>query len=107
MANVTAETVPMNPETLEALQGSIAKWEGIVAGTVEDEGVDNCPLCQRFHTCFRNIPGECCEGCPVDEASNNRGCVFTPYDEYSVEPTKENAEAELAFLKSLLPGQAP
>lgn len=104
----------MTPATLEALKGSIAKWEGIVAGTMADEGVDNCPLCQRFHICFRNIPGECCQGCPVNVASNNKGCMTTPYDEWSyldtpVAKTNEHraaAQAELDFLKSLLPKEA-
>jgi hypothetical protein len=115
MSDRTAETVPMDPETLEALKGSIAKWEGIVAGTLKDEGVDNCPLCQKFHACFRKIPGECCQGCPVNDASDNRGCINTPYDEWerhgSHEVTTDEhrtaAQAELDFLKSLLPRQTP
>ena len=38
----------MNSKTLEALKGSIKKWQRIVSGTARDEGAINCPLCWKF-----------------------------------------------------------
>jgi hypothetical protein len=101
----------MDADTLEALQGSIAKWEGIVAGTLKDEGPDNCPLCQKFFTPY----GEkrACIGCPVMKKTGHQFCEKTPYRKYEEEEAwsiKPNPEAlntfalqELDFLKSLLP----
>src|SRR5262245_41236356 len=37
------DAMSMDDETLEALNGSIAKWQAIVGGTGEDEGAENCP----------------------------------------------------------------
>lgn len=103
----------MDAETLEALKGSIAKWEAIVAGTGVDNGTENCPLCQRFHYEFRRIPGSSCEGCPVADAGHHI-CDDTPYVAYCVANKKgladeaaEAALAEVEFLKSLLPPEAP
>ena len=39
----------MDKATREALLGSIEKWERIVAGTGEDRGTLNCPLCTKFY----------------------------------------------------------
>lgn len=103
----------MDAETLNALQGSIKKWELIVSGEGTDLGSDNCPLCATL---------ACCGDCPVDAITHN-GCMGSPYgtwyfhheddhfEEEDVEdergvlcPTcKELAQAELDFLKSLLP----
>jgi len=112
---MTAETVAtMDAETLEALKGSIAKWEAIVAGTGVDNGPENCPLCQRFRDATgRNVT---CDGCPVAERVKETGCHGTPYYAYEEancagdltdEEMKPLAQAELDFLKSLLPRQAP
>ncbi len=99
----------MDEKTLTALKGSIAKWEGIVAGTVKDEGPDNCPLCKEFWH-------EGCNGCPVMEATGNPSCDGTPYDDYAslddgegsenYDSLESAAQAELDFLRSLLPGDA-
>lgn len=101
----------MDAKTLEALRGSIAKWEGIVAGEEVDDGGDNCPLCQIFNASTdRRDPA--CNGCPVRERTGMPFCSGSPYadavdaeedegadsDEYRVA-----AQAELDFLKSLLP----
>jgi hypothetical protein len=103
----------MDQRTLEALQGSIKKWEAIVAGTGVDHGIHNCPLCALFW--LNN-----CAGCPVAESSNDISCNNTPYKtawQPSVDPygyrslpfpavtarQKAAAKEELAFLKSLLP----
>lgn len=109
----------MDPKTLEALRGSIRKWENIVAGTGEDLGGKNCPLCKMF-AFDAEVP---CLGCPVNEATGEAHCgnpEYAAYDDYRWEigpdnldtgdPTPEEqaeltrlAQAELDFLKSLLP----
>lgn len=86
----------MDAKTLEALKGSVAKWEAIVAGTGEDHGQMNCPLCYVF------IIGDC-EGCPVMAATGKRFCAGTPYEAYYESAKRSDAADELAFLKSLLP----
>jgi hypothetical protein len=106
----------MDARTLEALRGSIAKWEAIVAGTGEDKGVLNCPLCQLF------VSGEeiLCKGCPVSDATGEIYCNDTPYSDWSElaedlaydehghlsDKGRRLAQAELDFLKSLLPKDA-
>lgn len=117
MTDRTAETVPMDPETLEALKGSIAKWEAIVAGTGADHGAADCSLCIAF-------PDNYCKGCPVSSQTGRRGCRGTPFDDWAdlEEPdvviskddkkavsqrAKDIAQREVDFLKSLLPRQAP
>jgi hypothetical protein len=105
----------MDNATLEALRGSIAKWEGIVAGTVTNEGPYNCPLCQLF---MLYAEDNLCEGCPVKERTGRTGCAETPYEDYaelgnehtfegSVTKTllQQAAQRELEFLKSLLPNE--
>ncbi len=106
-------TTSMDPATLEALRGSIRKWEAIVAGTGTDNGPDNCPLCRMFHSEYFDDGDDtpCCLGCPVADAVKNTGCAGTPYEDYdNAEPDSQeqhdHAERELAFLKSLLPKEA-
>lgn len=105
-------TDPVMPaETLEALRGSIAKWERIVARTDIDRGSANCPLCEMF------ADKKHCGKCPVAVAAGYSGCVNTPYMEgefqwqvidgrRSYQPTDTTAREELDFLKSLLPREA-
>ena len=114
---MTPTKQPMEPGTLKALLGSIAKWRAIVAGTGLDEGARNCPLCQRFLGT--------CEGCPVDNATEGEACEGYPspymdwlghhrnaHGEYrhpfSIKCAKciKLAGTELAFLESLLPPDA-
>ena len=98
----------MDAATLAALRGSIAKWRAIADGTGTDQGPKNCPLCQVF---LKND----CEGCPVSARTGATGCSDTPYDYYTQAADDHDdplmadaAEAELAFLVSLLPeGEAP
>lgn len=108
------ETAKMDAETLTALQGSIKKWEGIVARTGVDDGQDNCPLCQKF----ANLDDEC-NGCPVREKTGHMLCMHSPYDDWtdaawdhhgrnaeftaSTPELVELAKKELDFLRSLLP----
>ena len=94
----------MDERTLEALRGSIRKWEGIVAGKHGDLGGSDCPLCELFAH-----KRDACAGCPVAEATDRRHCDDTPYYEYRDGPAaqrQENAERMLNFLKSLLPKDA-
>jgi hypothetical protein len=107
----------MDAQTLTALQGSITKWEKIVAGEGLDAGTSNCPLCELFH-------GNFCQECPVFDKSQMEGCSGTPYEEWGrffrrqylnngltlpqtvtsqYPETLPLAQAELDFLKSLLP----
>ena len=102
----------MDARTLEALHGSIRKWELIVEGKGEDKGSDNCPLCGLFIT-------NGCEGCPVRETTDLPGCLGTPYQEWGIahieagryafpkrihdDDTAIAAVLELEFLRSLLP----
>ena len=109
-----ATNAKMDPATLEALKGSIEKWEEIVAGTGEDQSTANCPLCKMF---FENE----CIGCPVYKTTGAPHCDDTPYQTkwwplvaYDEDYPKVNsnqrrlnaAQAELDFLKSLLPDGA-
>lgn len=96
----------MKPETLTALHGSIAKWQAIVDGT--GDGVADCPLCERFFWIG-------CGGCPVFAATGKALCRGTPYAKWVIltddmgqcradtPERKAAAQAELAFLQSLLP----
>ena len=105
----------MKAKTLKALKGSIAKWEGILAGTGEDDGTDSCPLCGLF---FYND----CYGCVVSQEAEKQGCAGTPYFTWldhqddahglmdfpmSIEcpECRKIARRELNFLKRLLPNE--
>ena len=105
----------MNAKTLQALQGSIEKWQQIVATTkAEDRGVANCPLCGIFWN-------RGCQGCPVSAVTGRSGCIGSPYAEWSAHINNHAdllarrcpgckeclrlAEAELDFLVGLLPNE--
>ncbi len=108
------EDSPMDADVLTALRASIKKWEGIVAGTEVDRGVFNCALCEMF-----TLANDTCDGCPVNDATDNNGCIRSPYDQWDrVNPWpiahpdyrrattykhRAAAQAEVDFLKSLLP----
>jgi len=89
----------VNKETLEALKGSIEKWERIVYDGARDRGAANCPLCKLFSSW--------CDGCPVAEKTGLSSCEGTPYGAF-VESTTDEESREAAldmlnFLKGLLP----
>lgn len=125
----------MDAKTLEALKASIAKWEmnaetakaGLETGSpiewggyaskgVIGLGIRGCPLCSLF---FENA----CKGCPVMEKTGRNACTGTPYEtvvdaverqedpnqEYDEFPSSAElvsaCEAEVAFLRSLLPAE--
>jgi hypothetical protein len=105
----------MDAQTLEALRGSIAKWERVVAEGTDGTQWKDCPLCLLFWDDY-------CRGCPVMNATGwsvCRGSPFSAYDRAREEyfetvdgpsvgrypPVVAAAQAELDFLKSLLPPQ--
>ena len=103
----------MKPETLAALQGSIEKWEKVVDGTGTEDSYRNCPLCQAF------IDNVKCHGCPVNDHNDGNSCTNDEMiawgkhiddhiwsdDGFRVQCPEciRLAQAELDFLKSLLP----
>lgn len=102
----------MEPETLEALKGSIKKWEAIVAGPEpsHDIGPNACPLCAKFNWVVNLDVPQGCRGCPVQESTGNYGCIGTPYQDYEDAEGDDDpermflhAQREVDFLKSLLP----
>lgn len=109
----------MNDETLTALKGSIAKWEAIVAGTGEDNGWKNCPLCVMFNNPNDVDRDYVCGVCPVVAAVGATECEETPYYEWvdtfgmleikaaNTPERQKLAQQELDFLRSLLPAVAP
>jgi hypothetical protein len=122
--SVEATEVAMDPDTLAALRGSIAKWRGIMAGTTEDLGPENCPLCRKFNRWYLGMSQPAvvgvCEGCPVAVRTGEDSCSGSPYDDYEaatqyIEECGDSekpqvavrignlARLELEFLISLLP----
>lgn len=83
---------------LAALKESIHKWEFIVkvlkAGRPRFQNyTDSCALCALYYDFV-------CEGCPVATKARDFECRSTPWKR---RPTLLQAQAELKFLKSLLP----
>jgi hypothetical protein len=96
----------MDSRTLEALKGSIAKWRAIVAGTGEESGIYDCPLCALFHPrrAPEPTPPAPCAGCPVMERTGQAYCAGSPYDRWDEgDDDAAVAKEELDFLCSLLP----
>jgi hypothetical protein len=105
----------MTPETLIALQKSIAHWERLASGNrLEGESVTatECALCELFNTNESS-----CDGCPVKEATGKPLCMESPY--VAACHTKSDASEgldsvsfrhaamkELEFLVELLPQEA-
>ena len=104
---------PMTREALEALEASIKHWEeNVAAKTVHDVliGARSCALCVRFIS-------QGCIGCPVFKTTGEVACRETPYDaahgaleRWRIRQTaqaerkfRQAAQAELDFLRSLLP----
>ena len=98
----------MGAKTLEALKGSIAKWERNSRVRNPENfllGRTDCPLCNLFWKGG-------CERCPVFERGHFQ-CEETPFDEAckghdfwdrdNGKSARTAAREEVAFLKSLLP----
>ena len=98
--------------TLQAIKDSIVKWETLAEMTTLPlfmPGDSQCPLCNLFIKKTSTFNEECRQ-CPVYLKTGRRYCGSTPYADAS-DAFKENdqigfqsaAEAEVEFLKSLLP----
>jgi hypothetical protein len=112
---MAAITESLRDRQIEALKGSIKKWEEIVAGTGVDKGTENCPCCEAFFL-TENDKTYCCAECPVYLASGASGCSNTPYTDWAEytndldscdctvydEESKQLAIAELEYLKQVL-----
>lgn len=100
----------MNAEKLEALRGSIAKWQRIATGQGVNNGATDCPLCQLYNSPLSATSYDC-EGCPVKQKTGQIGCKGSPYwkfweaDVPGASPgyLRGLAAAERDFLISLLP----
>lgn len=89
----------------EALAMSIEKWKAIVRFKRENprvflntDCVNTCPLCLKF---YRHWEDNCCEDCPIYDFTGQQYCDGTPY-KAPWDLTLADAEAEVAFLESLL-----
>jgi len=100
---VTTNTFTLQ-EQIHTLKESIKKWEGIVAGTMEDDGINNCACCAKFF--FFLAYEHCCYYCPIAWFSGAKGCNATPYIEFcdAEDAFGEGsaARAELAYLQEVL-----
>lgn len=117
----------MDANTLRALEESITHWEKNLVTSNPSEvslGGSNCALCQMF--VFGDENCDPCRGCPVFEHTSFPGCTGTPYHDAhisgmqwkynSYDPDSYDrhkaafhraAQAELDFLRSLLPTATP
>lgn len=92
-------------EVLNAIDGSIEKWEKIVSRDGANYANVNCPLCQLFEK------GGGCYACPVNKDGKHYDCNNTPYKEFTqtvacgdrvTTITEEKlAQAELDFLQQV------
>lgn len=64
-------------DVLNAIVGSIRKWEAILKGTGGDKGPKNCPLCKMYFYKY-----DVCRGCPVMEQTGQPFCRHTPYSSW-------------------------
>lgn len=110
---MTSSHTRMSAETLEALRGSIAKWQERAAGKNTRASAESCPLCRLFNTPKKEIERTACDGCPVAEKTGQSYCDGTPYEDYQIARHRDDdsgridaAKRELEFLKSLLPPEA-
>lgn len=107
----------MDARTEEALRASIKHWEeNVAADCIDAVSVmsDNCALCQMFCDRYGS-----CEGCPVADRTEEDSCQGSPwgaaydalhkwkYGKGSHKGFRKAAQAELDFLKSLLPTDEP
>lgn len=81
---------------LHALQFAIAKWEVIEAsfGTSSPVQINGGP-----RTCALCLTVDGCEECPVAWKAGMAGCHNTPYYDFGQHPTRQNAAAELHYLR--------
>lgn len=82
-------------EMIQALKDSIKHWENLRDGNDYRVGPKHCALCTVFSK-------DVCIGCPIHYKTGEGGCVGTPYYDYTKNPTDENAQKEVDFLKDIL-----
>lgn len=110
----------MDDRTLKALRASIKHWEDNVEARSPHNAsaaASKCALCEMFTL----DPDDCCTGCPVSNATGQTECENTPYYTartalvvWRKEPSndelraawRKGAQAELDFLRSLLPKES-
>lgn len=104
----------MKKEVIEAIHGSIKKWEGIRDGQLADLAQENCPLCQMFYIDSTWNTEKECTGCPIREKTGYPGCHgVDEYDDVSdeldinhmasSERAKNACQEMINYLKALLP----
>ncbi len=106
----------MDEKTLKALKASIRHWRANVRAIMPDQASvseSDCVLCAQF------ISNSGCNGCPVKQRTGRMFCQRSPYmaarnaylrwcGDDSLENRRKwrkQAQAELDFLRSLLPVQ--
>ena len=104
----------MDRKTLAALRKSIKHWKENLKAARKGNDIEmsdsDCPLCSAFSS--GNMLKTDCLKCPVKLKTGHRYCKRTPYFlvakvEYGEQSTVVAAvQAELDFLKSLLPAKA-
>jgi hypothetical protein len=93
----------MDARTLEALKGSIAHWKRVVRAPRQTPvGSRFCQLCAVFNVAVEDRRSAC-KGCPVRARTRRAHCLGSPFHAFLQERNRETAQAELDFLKSLLP----
>lgn len=105
--------MPMKRKIAKALEGSIRKWEKIVAEKGSDKGPTNCPLCTLFLpmsevTSCRDCPVGSSFKTDVDCSPQFEAWIEHQQDEHLGEPNivhcsecEKLARKELEFLESL------
>jgi len=78
-----------------ALELSIEKWQDIVDGTGENNGIHNCALCRYYQ-----LDQGGCEECPVAIKTGQNYCQGTPYDELR-HPIWDEDRRQLLTIKML------
>ena len=78
---------------LDALKGSIKKWEKILYEGGIDVGRFNCPLCKQY----------CCAECPISESVGDVNCRNTPYEDWAKHHNKEHDDLYKGPFKMLCP----
>jgi hypothetical protein len=86
-------------EVLEALKGSIKKWEGIAYEGKKNLASEDCPLCWLFNH-YPNAIRDC-KGCPIYNETGQSACQGTPYMDYIRYQSGGSAEAFLHWLQDL------
>ena len=108
----------MDAKTETALRASIKHWEENVAAATPNEAStqpEDCALCRMFAIGAQDR----CGGCPVAESTGVDSCCNTPYENADFilkrwhfgaidgqSAFRDAAQAELDFLRSLLPGES-